>query len=151
MMVIIFMIGSVLQSCVWLTTVQRFVIFKSIHKQCWYNSPSHFSGLNDTCGSRHTYGVPKSFRNGGLERELEMVQISAMRCSCIVILWVSLVGFAAITFVLLLNECLLLLLFISLWTQSGNVWIHPLYLQSTIRLHGVVLNWATDTSLWRGA
>jgi hypothetical protein len=27
--------------------------------------------------------------------------------------------------VLLLNECLLLLLFISLSTQSGNFWIHP--------------------------
>jgi len=32
------------------------------------------------------------------------------------------VSFATITFVLLLNECLML--FISLSTQSGNVWIH---------------------------
>jgi hypothetical protein len=42
-------------------------------------------------------GVSKSFRTGRLERELQMVQLSAIRCSCISILWVSLVSFAAIT------------------------------------------------------
>jgi hypothetical protein len=42
-------------------------------------------------------GVSKSFRTGGLERELQMVQLSATRCSCIAILWVSLVSFATIT------------------------------------------------------
>jgi hypothetical protein len=31
-------------------------------------------------------GVSKSFRTGHLERELQMVQISATRCSCIIIL-----------------------------------------------------------------
>jgi hypothetical protein len=41
--------------------------------------------------------VSKSFRTGCLERELQMVQLSATRCSCIAILWVSLVSFAAIT------------------------------------------------------
>jgi hypothetical protein len=40
-------------------------------------------------------GVSKSFRTGGLERELQMV--SATECSCIAILWVSLVSFAAVT------------------------------------------------------
>jgi hypothetical protein len=51
-------------------------------------------------------GISKSFRTGRLERELQMVQLSATRCSCMVILWVSLVNFAAITFcvVLLLSE-----------------------------------------------
>jgi hypothetical protein len=39
--------------------------------------------------------VSKSFRTGRLERELQMVQLSATRCSCIAILWVSLVSFAA--------------------------------------------------------
>jgi hypothetical protein len=34
---------------------------------------------------------------GRLEWELQMVQLSATRCSCIAILWVSLVSFAAIT------------------------------------------------------
>jgi len=41
--------------------------------------------------------VPKSFRTGRLERELQIIQLSATRCNCIVILWVSLVSFAAIT------------------------------------------------------
>jgi hypothetical protein len=41
--------------------------------------------------------VSKSFRIGRLERELQMVQLSATGCSCIAILWVSLVSFAAIT------------------------------------------------------
>jgi hypothetical protein len=58
-------------------------------------------------------GVSKSFRNGRLERELQMVQLSATVCSCIAILLVSLVSFAAITFVLLLNECFLLLISLS--------------------------------------
>jgi hypothetical protein len=42
-------------------------------------------------------GVSISFRTGRLERELQMVQPCATRCSCIAILWVSLVSFAAIT------------------------------------------------------
>jgi hypothetical protein len=43
-------------------------------------------------------GVSKSFRTiGRLERELQVVQLSATRCSCIAILWVSLVSFVAIT------------------------------------------------------
>jgi hypothetical protein len=46
----------------------------------------------------NTYkGVSKTFRTGCLERELYMVQLSATRCSCIAILWVSLMSFAAIT------------------------------------------------------
>jgi hypothetical protein len=42
-------------------------------------------------------GVSKSFRTGRVERGLQMVQLSATRCSYIAILWVSLVSFAAIT------------------------------------------------------
>jgi hypothetical protein len=42
-------------------------------------------------------GVSKSFRTGRLERELHMVQLSATRCSCIAILWLSLVSFATTT------------------------------------------------------
>jgi hypothetical protein len=42
-------------------------------------------------------GVSKSFQTGHLERELQMVQFSATRCSCIAVLWVSLVSFTAIT------------------------------------------------------
>jgi hypothetical protein len=42
-------------------------------------------------------GVSKSFRTGRLERELQLVQLSATRCSCIAILWVRPASFAAIT------------------------------------------------------
>jgi hypothetical protein len=41
--------------------------------------------------------VFKSFRTGCLERELQMVRLSATWCSYMAILWVSLVSFAAIT------------------------------------------------------
>jgi hypothetical protein len=42
-------------------------------------------------------GVSKGFRTGLPEQELLMVQLSATRCSCIAVLLVSLVSFAAIT------------------------------------------------------
>jgi hypothetical protein len=42
-------------------------------------------------------GVSKSFRTGCLERELQMVQLSVTRCSCIAILWGSLVSLSART------------------------------------------------------
>jgi hypothetical protein len=41
--------------------------------------------------------VSKSFRTGRLEQELQMVQLSATKCSCIAILCISLASFAAIT------------------------------------------------------
>jgi hypothetical protein len=41
--------------------------------------------------------VSKSFWIGRLEREMQMVQLSATRYSCIAILWVSLVSFTIIT------------------------------------------------------
>jgi hypothetical protein len=41
--------------------------------------------------------VSKSFRTHLLEREQQMVQLSATRCGCVAILWVSVVRFAAIT------------------------------------------------------
>jgi hypothetical protein len=47
-------------------------------------------------GNEHE-GVSKTFRTGRLEREPQMVQLSATRCSCIAISWPSLVSFAAIT------------------------------------------------------
>jgi hypothetical protein len=55
-------------------------------------------------------GVSKSFWTGRLERELQMVQLSATRCNCIAILWVSLVSFSAITLCVASNECLFLFL-----------------------------------------
>jgi hypothetical protein len=50
-----------------------------------------------TLSSHHIKGSNQNFRTGRLEREQQMVQLSATRCSCIAILWVSLMGFAAIT------------------------------------------------------
>jgi hypothetical protein len=39
------------------------------------------------CPKKQTHdGVSKSFRTGRLERELQMVQLSATKCSCIAIL-----------------------------------------------------------------
>jgi hypothetical protein len=67
-------------------------------------------------------GVSRSFRTGRLERELQMVQLSAVRCSCIAILWVSLASFAAITLCVASQRVYIV---ISLSTQSGNFWIHP--------------------------
>jgi hypothetical protein len=40
---------------------------------------------------------PKVFGTGRVERELQMVHLSATICSCTAILWVSLVSFVAIT------------------------------------------------------
>jgi hypothetical protein len=46
----------------------------------------------------YTYdGVSKILRTGHLERELQMIQLSVTRCSCIAIMWVSLASIAAIT------------------------------------------------------
>jgi hypothetical protein len=63
-------------------------------------------------------GVSKSFRTGRrLERELQRVQLSANGCSCIAILWVSLVSFAAITLCIASRGFIVIV--ISLSTQSG--------------------------------
>jgi hypothetical protein len=42
-------------------------------------------------------GVSKSFQTGHMEWELQMVQLSATRCSFIAILWNNLMSFGAIT------------------------------------------------------
>jgi hypothetical protein len=63
-------------------------------------NPSETSDESVSVTSYCTYkyeGVSISFRTGLLERELQMVQLSATRCSCIAILRVSLVSFATIT------------------------------------------------------
>jgi len=47
--------------------------------------------------SEYIESVSKSFRTGHQELELKKIQLSAIRCSCIAILWVSLVSYASIT------------------------------------------------------
>jgi hypothetical protein len=68
--------------------------------------------------------VSKSFRTGRLERELQMIQLSATRCSYIAILWVSLVSFTSII-LWVASQQVSIVVFIPLSTQSGNFWIYP--------------------------
>jgi hypothetical protein len=69
-------------------------------------------------------GVSKSFRTGSLERELQMVQLSATWCSCIAILWVRLVSFVAITLCVASQRVFVVVVYFVV-TQSGNFWIKP--------------------------
>jgi len=71
----------------------------------------------------HIYeGVAKSFPTGCLEQEFQMLQLSAIRCSCIAILWVSLVSFATIT-LCVASQQVFFVVMISLSTQFRNFWI----------------------------
>jgi hypothetical protein len=72
--------------------------------------------------------VSRSFRTGLLERELQMVELSATRCSCIATLWVSLVSFAAINICVASQRVFIVVVVYFVTTQSGNFWIHPLIL-----------------------
>jgi hypothetical protein len=62
--------------------------------------------------------VSKSFQTGRLERELQMVQLSATRCSCIAILWVSPVSFAAITLCVASQRVFIVLLLVYFVIES---------------------------------
>jgi hypothetical protein len=70
--------------------------------------------------------VSKSFRTGRPEREQQMVQLCAIRCSCIAILWVSLVSFVAITLCVASQRVFIVVHVYFFMTQSGNLWIHSL-------------------------
>jgi hypothetical protein len=59
--------------------------------------------------------VSKSFQTGRLERELQMVQFSATRYSCISVLWVSLVSFAAITLCVASQRVFIVAAVVLLW------------------------------------
>jgi hypothetical protein len=84
----------------------------------------------DRRASRVYEGVTKSFRTGHLERELQIVQLSATTCSCIAILWVSLVNFSAITLCVASQRVFIFVSVYFFMTQSGNFWIHPRILTS---------------------
>jgi hypothetical protein len=71
-------------------------------------------------------GISKSFRTGRLERNLQMAQLSVTRCSCIAILWVSLVSFVAITLHVASQRVFIVIVVYFGMTQSGNFWIHLL-------------------------
>jgi hypothetical protein len=70
-------------------------------------------------------GVSKSFRTGHLEREMQMIQLSATRCCCIAILSVSLVSFAATTLYVASQQVFIVVVYFVM-TQSGDFWIHSL-------------------------
>jgi hypothetical protein len=63
----------------------------------------------------------KSFRICHLEPEL----LAATRCSCISILWVSLVSFAAITLCVASQWAFIVIVAYFVMIQSENFWIHP--------------------------
>jgi hypothetical protein len=54
-----------------------------------------------------------------------MVQLSATGCSCIAILWASLVSFAAITLCVASQQVFIVVSVYFVMTPSGNFWIHP--------------------------
>jgi hypothetical protein len=60
-----------------------------------------------------------------LELELQMVQLSATRCSCIAILWVSLVSFAAITLCVTSQRVLIVVSVYFVIDSVRKLWIHP--------------------------
>jgi hypothetical protein len=68
--------------------------------------------------------VSRSFRTGRLERELQIVQLSNIRCNCIGILWVIVVSFAAITLCVASQRVFIFVIYFVM-TQSGNFWIQP--------------------------
>jgi len=68
-------------------------------------------------------GVSKSLRTSRLERELQMIQHCSTRCSCVAILWVTLVSFVAKTLCVASQRVFIVVDFIMI--KSGNFWIHP--------------------------
>jgi hypothetical protein len=70
-------------------------------------------------------GVSKSFWTGHLQPVLRMVQLSATRCSCIAILWVSLVSFvAAITFCVASQRVFIVVVYFSPGTFRYTIVLH---------------------------
>jgi hypothetical protein len=79
-------------------------------------------------------GVSKSFQTGRLEQELQMVQLSATRCSYIAILWASLVSFAAIT-LCVISQWVFIVASIYFVTDSVQERLDtPLYIQNWVTL-----------------
>jgi hypothetical protein len=90
-------------------------------------------------------GCIQKFPGWLLERELQIIQLSATRCSCI-ILWVSLVSFASINLCVASQRVFIVV--ISLSTQSGNVWIHPRILRLIGNAH-IFSNLCCEPDSWQ--
>jgi hypothetical protein len=68
-------------------------------------------------------GCIQKIRTGLLERELQIVQLSATSCNCIAILWVSVVSFAAVTLCVPSHQVFIVVYFVIhsvLCGQSGR-------------------------------
>jgi hypothetical protein len=91
-------------------------------------------------------GTSKSFRTGRLERELQMVQLSATSCSCIAILWISLVSFAATTLYVASQRVFIIVVVVyfvidsvrKLLDTSPYVFTEWCLIKHRTRLHGMV-------------
>jgi hypothetical protein len=98
-------------------------------------------------------GVSISFRTGRLERELQTVQLSATRCSCIAILWVSLGSFAAITLRVASQRVLIVPVYFvmdsvrKLLDTPSHLWILSIFicLQKFILRDWIWTLWTCDT------
>jgi hypothetical protein len=92
-------------------------------------------------------GVSKNFWTSRLERELQMVQLSAARCSCIAILWVSLVRFAAITVCVVSQQVFIIVVIYFLINSDRKLLGTPTYKCillpfSHVSFHSMFINWS---------
>jgi hypothetical protein len=89
--------------------------------------------------------VYKNFPDWPPGARMQMVQLSATRCSCIAILWVSLASFAAITLYVASQRVFIFVSVYFVMTQFGNFWIHP-----RMWLYEWMTDWLTHspTDLW---
>jgi hypothetical protein len=81
------------------------------------------SAVTECLPQLHMRGCIQKFPDWPPAARLHVVQLSATRCSCVAILWVRLVSFAAITLCVASRRVFVAV--ISLSTQSGNFWIRP--------------------------
>jgi hypothetical protein len=93
-------------------------------------------------------GISKTFRTGRLERELQMVQLSATRCSCIAILWVSLVSFAAVTLCVASQLMFVVVVVVVVYFVIDSVRKH-LDTPSFMSVCVCVLSWETESKVYR--
>jgi hypothetical protein len=106
------------------------------HRDNFTPSPLFYKGIYDD--------VSISFRTDRLETGLQMIQLSATRRSCIAILWVSLVSFAAITLCVAFQRVFIVAVYFvidsirklldrtSYFTQK-EFWIHVVQFTATYR------------------
>jgi len=106
-------------------TAYKVGIYRADRKQ--NKSAPHFLVQILNIKGRRVY--PKVSRLAAWSQNCQWYQLSATRWSCIAILGVSLVSFAAIFLCVASQRVLVVVLSISLSAQSGNFWITPSYMK----------------------